>query len=70
MAQNDKNRKKMHFILSIRVRDSDPLGTRPAQRGLVLGGWRQAKRRWRPLKYSPTAHICAEMPLSARCTNE
>ena len=47
MAQNDKNRKKMHFILSIRVRDSelakrDPLGTRPAQRGLVLGGERQA----------------------------
>ena len=37
----------MHFILSIRVRDSelakrDPLGTRPAQRGLVLGGERQA----------------------------
>ena len=32
--------KKVSF--NICVRDSDPLGTRPAQRGLVLGGERQA----------------------------
>ena len=29
-------------VKAICVRDSDPLGTRPAQRGLVLGGERQA----------------------------
>ena len=44
MAQNVKNRKKIDVTinLSIRIRDSDSLGTRLAKRSLVLGGERQA----------------------------
>ena len=45
------------LMLSIRVRDSDPLGTRLAVRGLVLGGWWRAKQRQQPLKYSPTHEV-------------
>ncbi|MCI6438417.1 hypothetical protein [Fibrobacter sp.] len=36
----------------------------------VLGGGRRAKRRWPPLKYSPTAHICAGTPIDHSPTAE
>ena len=46
------------------VRDSDPLGTRLAERGLVARAARACRRCARvALQYSPTAHICAGTPI-------
>jgi len=50
------------------VRDSDPLGTRLAERGLVARAARACRRCARvALQYSPTAHICVGAPKRPIC---